>query len=39
MLEEGASYDDVRKWYGVPASTLRRYRTALKGDRGQDVAV
>lgn len=30
MLDDGASYDDVRKRYGMPASTLRRYRAALK---------
>jgi DNA invertase Pin-like site-specific DNA recombinase len=30
MLDDGASYDDVRKRYGVPASTLRRYRAALR---------
>jgi hypothetical protein len=32
MLDEGASYDDVRKKYGVPASTLRRYRAALRAN-------
>jgi hypothetical protein len=30
MLDEGASYEDVRKRYGLPASTLRRYRAARK---------
>ena len=30
MLGEGASYDEVRKRYGVPASTLRRYRGARR---------
>jgi hypothetical protein len=30
MLHDGASYDDVRKRYGVPVSTLRRYRALLK---------
>lgn len=30
LLDGGASYDEVRKRYGVPASTLRRYRAALK---------
>jgi hypothetical protein len=30
MLDEGASYDEVRKRYGMPASTLRRYRAAMK---------
>jgi len=39
MLDEGASYDEVRKRYGVPASTLRRYRAALKRDTRHDVAV
>ena len=34
MLSEGASYDDVRKRYGMPASTLRRYRAALKVSTG-----
>ena len=29
MLDQGASYDDVRKRYGMPSSTLRRYRAAL----------
>jgi len=29
MLDQGASYDEVRKKFGVPASTLRRYRAAL----------
>jgi len=29
MLDQGASYDDVRKRYEVPASTLRRYRASL----------
>jgi DNA invertase Pin-like site-specific DNA recombinase len=33
MLDEGASYHDVRERYGVPASTLRRYRAALKNGR------
>jgi DNA invertase Pin-like site-specific DNA recombinase len=28
MLDEGATYDDVRVRYGMPASTLRRYRAA-----------
>jgi transposase len=32
MLDEGASYDEVRKRFGVPASTLRRYRAALRAD-------
>jgi DNA invertase Pin-like site-specific DNA recombinase len=30
MLNEGASYDEVRKKYGMPASTLRRYRAAFR---------
>jgi len=30
MLNPGASYEDVRKRYGLPASTLRRYRAALR---------
>jgi len=39
LLDDGASYDDVRKKYGVAASTLRRYRAAMKmasvsGDHG-----
>ena len=38
MLDEGASYDDVRKRYGMPASTLRRYRAALKKGAGQEAA-
>jgi hypothetical protein len=29
MLDGAASYDDLRKRYGVPASTLRRYRASL----------
>jgi len=33
MLDEGASYDDVRARYGVPASTLRRYRAAMRMER------
>src|SRR5712664_1852987 len=32
LLHEGASYDDVRKKYGVAASTLRRYRAALRAN-------
>jgi DNA invertase Pin-like site-specific DNA recombinase len=32
MLGEGASYDEVRKRYGVPAPTLRRYRAAQAND-------
>jgi hypothetical protein len=28
--DEGASYDEVRKLYGMPASTLRRYKAALR---------
>ena len=36
LLDEGTSYDEARKRYGVPASTLRRYRAALKkGTREQ----
>jgi len=38
MLDEGASYHDVRKRYGVPASTLRRYRAALKNGPPKEVA-
>ena len=30
LLQGGASYDEVQKRYGVAASTLRRYRAALK---------
>jgi len=30
MLDEGATYDDVRAKYRMPASTLRLYRAALK---------
>jgi len=30
MIDGGASYADVRKRYGVPSSTLRRYRAAMK---------
>ena len=30
MLDGGASYEDVRAKFGVPASTLRRYRAARK---------
>ena len=37
MLDEGASYDDVRAKYGMPASTLRRYRAALKNGRQEAV--
>jgi putative DNA-invertase from lambdoid prophage Rac len=33
MLDDGANYDEVRKRYGVPASTLRRYRSSRKGGR------
>jgi len=32
MLDDGASYDDVRERYGVPASTLRRYRAVLRAN-------
>jgi len=32
MLDEGASYDDVRKRYEMPAYTLRRYRAALRAN-------
>ena len=32
MLDQGASYDDVRKRYGMPASTLRRYRATLRAN-------
>jgi hypothetical protein len=32
MLDDGASYDDVRERYGVPASTLRQYRAALRAN-------
>ncbi len=39
MLDEGASYHDVRKRYGVPASTLRRYKAVLKSDARQDASV
>jgi DNA invertase Pin-like site-specific DNA recombinase len=30
MLDDGASYDEVRTRYGMPASTLRRYRAAMR---------
>src|SRR6266478_2053705 len=33
MLDQGASYDDVRKRYGVSESTLRRYKAAAKKGR------
>lgn len=39
MLGAGASYDDVRKRYGVPASTLRRYRAVLKSHARQDASL
>ena len=38
LLDEGASYDEARKRYGVPASTLRRYRAALKKGPGEQAA-
>ena len=33
ILAEGASDEDVRKRYGEPASTLRRYRSVLRAAR------
>jgi DNA invertase Pin-like site-specific DNA recombinase len=39
LLDEGASYDEVRKRYGVPASTLRRYRAATRKTSPEPVAV
>src|SRR6266478_4696660 len=33
MLNQGASYEDVRKRYGVSESTLRRYKAAAKKGR------
>jgi hypothetical protein len=38
MLDEGASYDEVRARYGMPASTLRRYRAALKKAESPEMA-
>jgi len=39
MLDEGASYDDVRERYGVPASTLRRYKGRTQEQRAQNASL
>ena len=33
LLDEGATYRDVQKRYGVSESTLRRYKAAAKKGR------